>query len=301
MHPSKGAYNPRACEAFWKPFVRFFQVFGVSHYSIFNPNVQIHHILKFIGISALQISLLIYVLINGPRVHYIGNANFNESPLMNYVSFMSIGGNFLTHLVAHLEPLLTRKHEIKLYQLLDRINEIFALELNYVTDFQTIRKKFIRQTVSFFVFASTLSFGYSMFFLPMDPRGMSIFLACRLLSVTVIRSRRCQIAFHVNNLTNILNDLQVLLKRQQENYSHNSNESQRENLRYLRDIYSNVWLVKGLLSNCFGWSFITFLLEFSFELINSAYWAYVNMKLYEKSFGKIIRKFFLVHLKNDSL
>lgn len=291
MHPSKKVYNPKAFQLFWRPFIRFFQAFGVSHYSIFYPNVRICHVLNFIGISALQISLLTYVLIKGPRVHFLGSTNFKESPLMNYVSFMSIGGNFLTHCVAHMEPFFTRKHEVELYRRLNEINEIFALKLNYVTDFDTIRKEFIRKTISFFVFASTLSFGYSIFFFPKDLKGMSIFLACRLLSVTVIRSRRCQIAFHVNNLTNILLDLAILLKRQQQTYNHNSSESVncRENIRYLRDIYSNAWLVKNSLSNCFGWSFITFLLEFSFELINSAYWAYVNIELY-KSISKIIRK-----------
>lgn len=300
MHPSNKVYNPKAFELFWRPFVRYFQAFGVSHFSIFYSNVRIHCVLNFIGISVFQISLLTYILINGPRVHFIGNANFKESPLMNYVSFMSIGGNFLTHLTAHLEPLFTQKHEIELYRRLNEINEIFALKLSYVTDFDAIRKKFIRKTISFFVFASTLSFGYSMFFLPTDQKGMTIFLVCRLLSVTVIRSRRCQIAFHVNNLTIILNDLGALLKRQQQTYSHNSSESvnSRENIRYLRDIYSNAWLVKKLLSQTFGWSFITFLLEFSFELINSAYWAYVNIKLYS-SISKIIRKCFCFKKKNS--
>lgn len=298
MHPSGKVYNPKAFELFWRPFVRVFQALGVSHYSIFYSNVGIYCVLNFFGISVIQISLLTYVLINGPRVHYIGNATFRESPLMNYVSFMSIGGNFLTHLVAHLEPLFTQKHEIELYRRLNTINEIFALKLNYVTDFDAIRKDFIRKTISFFVFASTLSFGYSMFFLPTDAKGMVIFLICRILSVTVIRSRRCQIAFHVNNLTNILVDLGVLLKRQQEAYRNNSNESlnSRENIRHLREIYSNAWLVKNLLSNCFGWSFITFLLEFSFELINSAYWAYVNIKLYN-SIGKIIRECFILDME----
>lgn len=299
MHPSKKVYSSAAFKQFWRPFVRVFQALGVSHYSIFHSKVRFHCVLNFVGIGVLQISLLIYILINGPRVHYIGNANFKESPLMNYVSYMSIGGNFLTHLIAHLEPLFTQRHEVELYRRLHEINEIFVWKLSYVTDFEAIRRNFIRRTVSFFVFASTLSFGYSMFFLPTDAKGMTIFFMCRFLSITVIRARRCQIAFHVNNLTNILNDLAVLVKRQQEFNSHCSSESanSRENIRHLRDIYSNAWLVKNLLSSCFGWSFITFLLEFSFELINSAYWAYVNIKLYN-SIGKIVRKCFILQKTN---
>lgn len=292
MHPSSKVYNPRAFEEFWKPFVRVFQALAVSHYSIFYSTPRFSRFVYFVSVSAIQISLLTYVLIDGPRVHFIGNKNFKESPLMNYVSFLSIAGNFVTHLVAHFEPLFTRKHEEDIYRRLNEINDIFALKLNYITDYQGIRRNFICKTVSFFVFASTLSFGYSLYYLPTDPKGMCIFVTCRLLSVLMIRSRRCQIAFHVNNLTIILNDLQVLLRRQQESYHSNSTEAMlysREKIRYLRDIYSNAWLVKNSLSNCFGWSFITFLLEFSFELINSAYWAYINIKLY-KSTSKIIRE-----------
>lgn len=293
MHPSLKAYNPRAFETFWKPFIRVFQALAVSNHSIFYSTQKFSRLLYFVGISTLQISLLTYILAYLDSVHFIGNKHFKESPLMNYVSFLSIAGNYMAHLVSHLEPLFTRKYEEDIYRRLNEINEIFALKLNYVTDFNVIRKNFIRKTVSFFIFASSLSFGYSLYYIPGDPKGMVIFILCRVMSVVMIRSRRCQIAFHVNNLTNILKDLQILLKRQQESYHSNTNEAivnSREKIRYLRDIYSNAWLVKNLLSCCFGWSFITFLLEFSFELINSAYWAYINIKLY-KSTGKIIRKF----------
>lgn len=294
MHPSRQAYNPRAFELFWTPFVRFFQALAVSNYSIFHPIRKFHRMIYFVSVSTFQISLLTYVLINGPRVHFIGIKSFKESPLMNYVSFLSIVGNFVSHLVSHFEPLFFQSHEGDIYRRLNEINDIFALKLNYVTNFQKIRRNFLRKTVSFFVFASCLSFGYSMFYIQMDLKSMCIFIICRIISVVMIRSRRCQIAFHINYLTIVLNDLQVLLKRQQESYRSNSNQAilnSSERIRYLRDVYSNAWLVKNSLSSCFGWSLISFLLEFSFELINSAYWAYINIKLY-KSTSKIIRKFF---------
>lgn len=295
MYPSQKAYNPRSFQSFWKPFVRVFQVLCVSHYSLFHSNKRIGRFLYFIGASGLHISLMIYILKFGPRVHFIADKNFKESPLMYYVSFMSVIANLVSHTVAHLEPLFTKKQEEEIYQRLNEINEIFATKLNYVTDFDVIRRKFIQKTVSLFVFASVLSFGYSLFYLPSDTFGICYFLLSRIISVLMIRGRRCQIAFHVNTLTNILRDLQLLLKWQQENYRTNSNGFAlvwRENIRYIRDIYSNVWLIKNLLSSCFGWSFIALLVEFSFELINSSYWAYVNIKVY-KSTHKIIRKQFI--------
>lgn len=153
----------------------------------------------------------------------------------------------------------------------------------------------------FFIFSSIMSFSYSFFSLPTNEFDMFVYLLNRILSITIIRVRRCQISFHINALSHILLDLQVLLKRQQKNYRPNSSAAtilnSSENIRYLRDIYSNVWLLRNLISNCFGWSFIALLMEFSFDLINSSYWAYMNIKIYESS-NMIIRKIIQKHLSN---
>lgn len=114
------------------------------------------------------------------------------------------------------------------------------------------------------------------------PTGMvaiTIFIVTRLLSVVIIRARRCLIAFHINTMTNILGDLQILLKKQQKNYHPKSMTSidSIENIRNLRHVYLNVWQLKNLMSSCFGWSLVLFLVEFSFEFINSFYWMYLNI------------------------
>lgn len=191
---------------------------------------------------------------------------------------MSIVANFATHVFANLEVFLSKKDEKEIYQRLREINEIFASKLNYVTDFSIIRHKFVRRTITYFILAGALSFGYSFFSLPKDGSAL-YFLFCRFVAVVIIRVRRCQIAFHINNLSNILLDLKILLKLQQQSYRDSANGSAlRENIRYLRDIYSNVWLLTNLMSNCFGWSFITFLMEFAVDLINFFYWAYINVR-----------------------
>lgn len=295
MHQSQAAYNPRAFESFWKPFVRCSQVLCVSHYSTFHRNERVGRIIYFIIFSALHISLMVYTLINGLHIQMKPSNKYKTSPLMFYVNFISVAGNFITHTVAHFEPFFSRKDEQEIYRRLNEINEIFALKLNYVTDFNAIKKKFIRGTMTFFVFAATISFGYSFFSLPTEDNTVFLFLLNRALAVVIIRARRMQAAFLINSLTNILTDLQLLLKRQQEGYRlHSTNQLSSyssENIRYLRDIYSNVWLIKNLISNCFGWSFITFLLEFSFDLINSSYWTYINIKIYA-SRNMIIRMLF---------
>lgn len=292
MYESRKAYDPRALELFWTPFVRFFQALCVSNYSIFHAKHHIWRLTAFIILSASHLSLMSYTLINGLHIQMRPKGKYKTSSLMFYVNMVSVSGNLLTHFVAHLEPLFTKKYEQEIFRKLNEINEIFALKLDYVTDFHAIRKQFIRHTCAFFIIASAISFGYSFYSLPDDNFETVVFAVNRFIAVIIIRARRCYMAFLVNTLSNILMDLQILLKRQQQTYRPGCvdlSSNYCERIRYLRDIYSNVWVLRNLLSSCFGWSFITFLMEFSFDLINSSYWAYVNIKIYEST-NMIIRK-----------
>lgn len=69
-----------------------------------------------------------------------------------------------------------------------------------------------------------------------------------------------------------------------------------ESIQHLRDIYSNAWLIKNLISNCFGWSLLSLLVEFTTELINFCYWTYINSVLI-KSIEQILRK--ILNFEND--
>lgn len=304
MNPSPEVYNPKAFVLFWKPFIRFFQAICVSHYSIFHPNNNIYRFIYFIIFSTLHISLMFYTLTHGLHIQLKPIGQHKESPLMFYVSSVSLAGNFISHTIAHLEPLFTRKDEEEIYHRLNKINGIFALKLNYVTNFDVIKQKFVKKTVVFYISIALISFGYSFFSLPSDNFSVLLFLLNRMFAVVIIRARRCQAAFIINSMNNILKDLQVLLKRQQECYrphSTNSLSHYYENIRYLRDVYSNIWLIKNLIGRCFGWSMIAFLMEFSLDLINSSYWAYINIKVYESS-TKIFRKFFVAtHFDSEIL
>lgn len=300
MFASKQTYNPRAFDSFWRPYVRVFQALCVSHYSIFNTKYRCVRLIYHLTMSVLHISLMAYTLKYGQHLHLMLNTPYKKSSLMYYVSLMGLAGNFVTHIVAHLEPLFTRKYEEEIYGKLREIDETFAIKLSYVTDFNAIRRKFIGHTVTYFVFAGVLSLAYSLLSIPTDAYSIWIYVLTRIMSATMIRARRCLIAFHVNTLNNILRDLQILLKQQQKKYRPNSTEhfDSNENIRYLRDIYSNVWIIKNLLSSCFGWSFITFLVEFSFELINSSYWTYINIKTI-KSKLQILSELILQEIYSD--
>lgn len=298
MYPSQRAHNPLAFEIFWRPFVRVFQLFGVSHYSIYRSNYNVTGLLYFIGFSTLHILILVFSL---KDVHYLGSSKYKQSPLMYYVSFMSISIDFIEHSVAHLEPFFARKHEEEIYRRLNVINEIFAKKLNYIINFDAVRRKHYRDTITFFVISAIVASGLSFFSLPNDGYSTTMFLLSRIGVVTIIRVRRCQASLIINYISNILMDVQILLKRQQEKHSSNSNavaSDCSERILHIRDVYSNVWLIKNLISSCFGWSFITFLMDFCFDFINSSYWAYIVIKSY-KSKKKLLRKIPLLSVLNN--
>lgn len=275
-------------EKFWKPFVRVFQVFCTSHYAVYHTNAQIYRFIYFITLSSIHVFFMIYTL---KTVHYLASHEYKEIPLMGYVSFMSITGDFLEHVIAHLEPLFARKHEEEMYKRFEEINEIFSTKLDHRIDFDAVRRK-QKSTIGFFVFSGLFALGLSFFTMPTGGYNILAFLLTRVVTITIIRIRRCQASFVINLLSYILTDLQQILRRSQENYGRNSTDkdlSRSEDIRYLRDIYSNVWIIKNLISCCYGWSFITFIMDFCFDSINSSYWLYVTIKSY-KSRIKIIRK-----------
>lgn len=292
MYPSKQVHHPRAFEKLWLPFVRVFQYFCVSHFSIYHSNDRIGRLVYFIVFCGLHACFITFTL---KSVHLMAMTNFQENELMQYISFMSVAVNFIEHAVAHAEAFFAGNQEALIYEKFEKITKIFANELNYVVDFDTLRRNNIRKTIQFHIFSVLFSFGLSFFSLPTNELSIFFFLLNRAFAATIIRVRRCQISIVVNLLTAVLKDLQILLEAQQRK-SHGNIDGQPQPLfiscrriRYLRDVYSDAWHIKNLMSDCFGWSFVTFLMKFSFDLINSCYWAYVTVKTY-KNLTKILRK-----------
>lgn len=297
MYPSQKPYQARALESLCKLFLQFFQMLCVSHYSTFHRKHHLIRMVYFIVASALHTGLMFYTLIYGLHIQIRPNELYSESTLMFYVNFLSMAGNFVTHTIAHVEAFFTQNQEKEIFRRLNEINEVFATEFNYIADFDAIKRKHMHSTVLFYFCSSAASFGYSLFSLPTASSDAALFLVNRFLAVIIIRTRRCYAALVINMQAIVLRDLQILLKRQQLNYRpHTTNAHRASNasqkLLHLRDIYSNIWMVNGLISGCFGWSLVTFLMEFAFDLINSSYWAYINIKSYESS-SKVIRKFWM--------
>lgn len=290
MNPLRNVSVSREFETLSKPFIRIFQVLCVSHYSVYRPRLRNNFIRSlpfFLYFLTFALTHVIFLTLNLKRGIGEGNdpKRRKESPVMFYINCLSIFGTIATHATTHLETLLSGRRENEMHQKLKKINDIFTTKLNHFVDYKARRAKYVKKTVLFFVFTWLLSAGSSLIRVPISNHDKYFNQPLLILTVTVIRLRGCHVALFLNIIADILKDLQLLLKQQQiKSHQRCGNSTsiyyKRENLRFLREIYSNVWLVKSMISDCFGWSLITFLVEFSIEIINSSYWFYINLNMY---------------------
>lgn len=284
-------------ECFWKPFIRVFQVLCISNYSIYRPNLKRNSLKSFafltyfIIFGGIHIGITVYALKRSLRMELTRNDKYKESPLMYYVSWLSIFGDILAHLTSNLVALLKGKQEAEIYQKIEEIDEIFFTKLKHSLNYNQMRRKYVYQTFGIFILSTVLSIISTLTPLPMDRN----YFVCPILmfAILVIRGRGCQIALVLHTLCHILMDLKILLKQQQLNCHRGSSGFYSiENIQYYRKIYSKIWLIKTLMSDCFGLTFITFLVQFTFDLIDSSYWAYINLSLYESKLMSIRKKYF---------
>lgn len=111
------------------------------------------------------------------------------------------------------------------------------------------------------------------------------------IGIIITRARWCQIALYLNTLADVLHHLQLTLKQQQLQSSTTSNEQShsfvRENICYLREIYSHCCVIITMMSDYFGWSLIALIIKTTLESINGSYWLYVNQNTFHSTQLKI--------------
>lgn len=291
MDSSDNHYKASNFEGFWKPFIRIFQVLCISHYSIYRPNLRGNKLKSFAFLTyfvifgAIHIGITIFVIRRGFYIETKSNDSYKEIPLMYYVSCLSIFGNVLTHLTSNFEAFIKRTKEEEIYRKLKEIDDIFHLKLKHTLNYKELQTKYAHQTFGIFILSTVLSMISTLIPLPID---RNYFVRPILIyAIIIVRGKGCQVSLILHTLCDMLMDLRILLKQQQLNCYRNCNESLNhgyypvENIRYFRKIYSNIWLIKSLMSDCFGWSLISFLVQFTFDLINSSYWVYINLTILE--------------------
>lgn len=276
-------------EAFWKPFTRTFQAICVSHYSVFRPHLHNNWLktLPFqIYFVAFACAHLIFVFWNTEKGHHSDskhlNTQYKESPLMYYVNALDVFVSFVTHIVIHLEYVFGGNQENEICQRMQMIGEMFAKNLNYPINYRAWRARNIR-AVGVFILVFLLTSATSLSELP-DFYSDKFFMNPLMIIGTIMnRARWCQIALFLNILADTLHHLQIALKQHQ---TRNGRISARQRgidssfectkICEFRDVYSNCWYMVTLMSDCFGWSLIAFLVKVTLEPINGAYWFYVN-------------------------
>lgn len=286
MCPSQNEYSPQSFESFWQPLVRLFQIFGVSHYSIFCSSRQYDRFVHFIIISALDVAINTYTL---AHIYLMDEYIYVKSPLMYYTSCLSIFCHVVAHGAIHLEAFFLWKHERAIYRRFREINETFTAKLNCVEDFNAKQKQCVSPTINYFATIAALQMASSVYFHPSSTSTLAFVLG-RLFVTLISCARKCQISIYVNYLTSVLNELKMLLERERRSSLPRTNQSPFQNLHQLREIYSNAWIISKLLSSCFGWTLLIYLIEFTIDLINSSYQVYLNFKI-DKSTYKMIRNY----------
>lgn len=289
---SQKSYDPKTFDYFWKPFVRVFQALCLSHYSIFRCSNRTHNVGRLIYtmfFMTLDVVANIYIL---HQIHSVDKAQYENCVLMYFVSLISHLVHVVSDTIAHFESFFAKEQEEEIYRKHREIDEIFATKLNHIRDYNAIRRASVWPTIIYWTCASIVAFAAALFILPSN-ENVFVFLIGNTAIMLINRIRRFQIGIHVNALTNILNDLKMLLDKQHRMHCSQSNGISPDfckNIRYFRQIYSNAWFITKMMSCCFGWSFIIFLFEGALDLIASTYQVYLNLNIY-KSTNQIIRNF----------
>lgn len=298
-------------ETFWKPFTRVFQAICISHYSVFRPSVHnsyrksLPFLIYFTIFATAHLALVSTFTSKGSRESSHDSVEYKESALMYYINALSIVSNIAMHSTIHLENIFYGKREHQICDKLKLINDIFATKFDYHADFKARSIKYIRHTVALYVSTFILISGSTFTPLP-DLYDDKFFMPpILILSLIMTQSRWCQIALFLNIIADTLDDLQMLVKRQQakcfqELTHHSELNDEFESIQHFRNIYSNVWLIVTLMSDCFGWSLVALLAKVVLEFINGSYWFYINLSLHQ-SIGLNIRKFFFFFRKTNPL
>lgn len=269
--------------------MRVFQACCISHFTIFRPNLEIRKQRAFLVYSMIfWISYISYVFctIHIAFVFDSGHKNvkWNGRPLMYYVNALSVFGTYATHLTTPLETLFWGKREKEICEEFKIISEMFAAQLNYIPNYRERRTKYIYRIVFLFVFIAFLGYSSAFIRLPDFYEDKFFMQPTIIFNVILLRIRWCQIGLYLNITADTLNDLQLLLKQHRNFEKTNerlSNASISERIQSFRDIHLHVWLITGLISDCFGLTLTTFVAKAMLELINGAYWFYINLKRHE--------------------
>lgn len=280
-------------ESFWKPFVRFFQSFCVSHYLVFRPNIRNSYIKSIpflIYVIVIASIHLIILFVTSFKIVSEESQNvriYRGSPLMYYVDALSVFGAIVTNLTIHLENIFYGQRENEICEKFQIINDLFKVQLNCKINYELWRLKYFK-VMGFFLFSILIASISSFSTLPSLYDDKFFMTPIMVIGVIMTRLRWCQIALYLNMLADILNHLTISLKQHQKQSNKMfeqelSHSFVPDDIHYFREIYSHCWSIVAMMSDYFGWSMIAHLAKMTLESINGSFWFYVNQNTFEST------------------
>lgn len=279
-------------ELFFKPYIRTLQWLCVSNFSVFRPEFyKNRRQVYFYSIYfALFIASHVYLLIALDGIFVVKKSPLRSfGPLILIVNALSVIGNFINHTTLHVEALVQGKNERKIYQIFLEINEIFNIKLHQPIEYSLLRKKYARSMVPFFIFIAIIMFFVT--YHSISTEHKIIFIAFRIYVMIVICGRELYIALLLSVLGDFLNHLRMSLSNEQTDF--------RNRIRFYRQIYSKFGQITDLISQCFGLTLLTFLIQFTFDLINLSYWLFINITILNRVGLSISSRQILFLAKNN--
>lgn len=260
---------------FWRPFVRIFQFFGIAHYGLLRPELEDRRNQLFLYRLFFAVILLIQLagvvsFLEISLTAKIGLADkYNVSPIFAGANMTNRLSQCMCFAVIPFEIFLNRRTEQKLFETLQCIDKLYREELKHTIDYRAQYRRQMMKTWCFYI-VTTLIFVSNFFITAVSEPGY-ITLMCVFI---VSRLRMFQFAFFINTLTDLLDDLKVVMRRQQHRVK--CNPARWKDIQYARQIYSNIWLVGSLIGDRFGHSMILFVANFLISMQISMYWFYLN-------------------------
>lgn len=262
---------------FWKPFLTVFQSVGISHYSLMRPALKNQHLkrnllrLHAVLIFLIQILICVYFLKWKLHAKVLTLQKFLVSPIFEVVNYGTRFSLVLSYLVIPFETFFKRHTEQTILDTFQRIDDVFKKNLKYPIDYAAHRRRQLKRMWTSFVGLAILVTANVSLMLSFHSEYFTqlpfnfIFIMSRM--------RIFQIAFYINELVDLLNDLKMSMRRQQLRMKYNS--AGWKDIQYARKVYSNIWLLKTLIGECFGYSMILLVSDFIVKMLNGAYWFYL--------------------------
>lgn len=271
---------------FWKPFVRIFQLLGITHYGIFRPELNTQRLklnlfrLFFIVNVAIQITCVgLYAVAWTRQLQSLDK--FSISPIYLFFNIITRCSQLLISAVVPFETVFKRHTEQKLFNTFLRIDELFKDKLKHVIDYRVYcRRQMLTTWLYFIVMTTTMLFSFvtvDPFYRPRTLMGF-IFFFYILVSWHI---RIFQVAFYINMLKELLLELKTVARRQQHRIKYNS--ARWKDIQYCRQIYSDIWFLRTLIDDCFGYSMILFVADSAVQIMNSAYWLYLTFETFNSN------------------